>query len=123
MNEPRAPAWVGELFAAVDAHDAASFVRYIAEDGVFRFANAAPVKGRAAIQAAVSAFFGTIRGSRHQLLRFWPGADACAMQGTVTYTRRDGRELTLPFTNVFVMRGEKIAEYLIYIDVAPLYAA
>jgi ketosteroid isomerase-like protein len=108
--------------AAVDARDAARFSRSIAEDGIFKFANADPVRGRAAIEAAVAAFFATIRACRHRLLRCWQDGDAVAMQGVVTYTRLDGRELSLPFVNVFVMRGEQIAEYLIYVDVAPLYA-
>lgn len=111
------------MLGAVDARDAADFVRNLAPDGVFRFANADAVQGRAAIETAVLGFFSTFRGSRHQLLRFWADGDALAMQGLVTYTRLDGRELTLPFVNVFVMRGQLIAEYLIHIDIAPLYAA
>jgi ketosteroid isomerase-like protein len=119
-----APRWVLEVLAAVDARDAARFANFIAEDGVFKFANAEPARGRAAIEAAVAGFFGTVRACHHRLLRCWQdGGDALAMQGTVSYTRLDGRELTLPFVNVFVMRGELIAEYLIYVDIAPLYAA
>ena len=121
-SEP-APRWVLEVLAAVDARDAARFANFIAVDGIFKFANAEPARGRAAIEAAVAGFFGTIRACRHRLLRCWQDGDALAMQGTVTYTRLDGRELTLPFVNVFVMRGELIAEYLIYVDIAPLYAA
>lgn len=117
-----APEWLKDLFATIDASDARRFASYLTPDGVFRFANAAPVQGRAAVEAAVAGFFATIRGSRHQLLRIWQAADSCAIQGTVTYTRLDGRELTLPFTDVFVMRGDRIAEYLIYIDITPLYA-
>jgi len=40
----------------------------------------------------------------------------------VTYTRHDGTNLTLPFVNVFAMRGDLIQDYLIYIDATPLYA-
>jgi ketosteroid isomerase-like protein len=118
----QAPAWFKDLFAAIDASDAKRFAGYMAPDGVFRFANAPPVHRRAAIEAAVAGFFATIRSSRHQLQRCWRDADSYAVQGTVTYTRLDGRELTVPFVDVFVMRGEQIAEYLIYIDITPLYA-
>lgn len=117
-----APAWFKDLFAAIDASDARRFASYLSPDGVFRFANAPPVHGRAAIEAAVAGFFATIRSSRHQLQRVWQDAGSYAVQGTVTYTRLDGRELTVPFVDVFVMRGELIAEYLIYIDITPLYA-
>lgn len=60
--------------------------------------------------------------ARHQLQRVWQDAGSYAVQGTVAYTRLDGRELTVPFVDAAAMRGEQIAEYLIYIDITPLYA-
>ena len=39
------------------------------------------------------------------------------------YTRLDGRQVSVPFVNVFHLRGGEIARYLIYIDNAPLFAA
>ena len=119
----RPPAWVDGVFAAVDSKDAARFAACIAEDGEFVFGNAPPVRGRAAIEAAVAGFFGTIRACRHRLAHFWQDGEACAMHGTVTYTRLDGGEVTLPFANAFAMRGPLIAQYRIFVDVAPLYAA
>ncbi len=115
--------WTMPLFASIDAKDTARFLSFLTEDGVFRFGNMPDVKGHAAIGQAVDGFFGTIAASRHHLLNVWsvPGHVIC--QGTVTYTRKDGRTLTLPFLNVFGMRGTLIREYLIYIDVTPLYAA
>jgi ketosteroid isomerase-like protein len=123
MTTSVAPAWVQEIFAAVDAGDARRFAAAFAEDGQFCFGNAPAVIGRKAVEDAVAGFFASIRGCRHRLIRFCDGPGHCAMDGTVTYLRHDGRELTLPFANVFVMRGEAIAEYLIFVDVAPLFAA
>jgi hypothetical protein len=96
----------GGLFAAIDAKDGAAFVAYLTENAVFRFGSAPPVQGRDAIQAAVDAFFTTIAGC----------------EGVVTYTRHDGSEIALPFTDVFEYEGILIAHYKIYMDVAPLYA-
>ncbi len=42
-------------------------------------------------------------------------------QGEVTYERLDGTRLTLPFVNIFGMQSGKIDEYLIYVDIAPLF--
>jgi hypothetical protein len=42
------------------------------------------------------------------------------VQGEVTYVKHDGSALTLPFVNCFKIRGEKIHEYLIYVDPTPL---
>ncbi len=116
------PAW-SELFGAVDARDAAAFAAFLAADGEFRFGNAPPVVGRDAVRDAVAGFFAAIGGCRHRLLRTWQSEGAVACEGEVTYTRRDGSQLTLPFANVFVLRGNEIASYRIYIDNAPLFAA
>ena len=139
------------LFATIDARDADAFARFITEDGEFRFANAAPlvgraairegvagfiaedgefrfgnappVTGRAAIRAAVAGFFAAIGGCRHRLLRTWTGHGTAACEGEVTYTRRDGSTLTVPFANVFELDGGRIRSYRIYIDNTPLFSA
>lgn len=115
--------WWKGLFAAVDAKDTAAFIGYLTADAEFRFGNAPAARGREAIAAAVAGFFASIGGSRHRLVRTFDGGNSCACQGEVTYTRHDGSTLTLPFVNVFGMRDGLIAEYLIFIDIAPLYAA
>lgn len=123
MTTSVAPAWVDQVFAAVDAGDAKRFAAVFTDDGQFRFGNTPAVVGRRAIESAVGGFFGSIRSCQHRLVRFWSAPGHCAMDGTVTYVRHDGRELTLPFANVFVMRGEQIAEYLVYVDLTPLFAS
>jgi hypothetical protein len=37
------------------------------------------------------------------------------------YTRHDGSALSVPFADVFKMRGELAREYLIYVDASRLY--
>jgi ketosteroid isomerase-like protein len=118
-----APTWLVELFGTIDARDAARFAASLAPDALFRFGNAPPVAGRAAIQAAVAGFFGSIAGCRHELARHWRGDDSWVVQGTVHYTRLDGSIVSVPFVDVFLMSGAQVREYLIYIDIAPLFAA
>lgn len=110
------------LFAAVDARDTDRFGRFLTDDAVFRFGSAPPVTGRAAICEAVGAFYATIRELRHELINTLASGDVLACEGEVTYMRHDGSEITLPFTNVFELDGERFAGYRIYIDIAPLYA-
>jgi len=44
-------------------------------------------------------------------------------RGEVSYERLDGSKAgPFPFFNLFKMRGDKIAEYLIYVDISPLFA-
>ncbi len=122
LTTPVVPDWVRRVFAAVDAGDARQFAAVFAEDGQFIFGNAPAVVGRPAVEQAVAGFFASIRGCRHALSRFCAGPGHCAMDGTVTYLRHDGRELTVPFANVFVMRGDQVAEYRIFVDASALYA-
>ncbi|MEJ2299395.1 MAG: nuclear transport factor 2 family protein [Woeseiaceae bacterium] len=112
----------GGLFAAIDAADAAAFVSYLAEDAIFRFGSAPPVRGREAIHAAVESFFATIAGSRHTISNSLSSGSTRVFEGEVTYWRHDATEVTLPFTDVFEYDGDLIAHYKIYIDISPLYS-
>jgi ketosteroid isomerase-like protein len=114
-------AWWESVFAVIDAGDAAGFVAFLTPDAQFRFGNAPVVVGSEAILAAAAGFFAAIASSRHRLLRTWNGAAIAACEGEVTYTRHDGSTLSVPFANVFELRGEKIAAYRIYIDNSSLF--
>lgn len=111
----------GGLFAAIDANDAAAFVGYLTDDAVFRFGSAAPVRGRAAIQAVVDGFFGTIATCSHQVRKTLASGCTLVCEGEVTYTRVDGTSITLPFADIFEYDGELISQYKIYMDISPLY--
>ena len=113
---------IGGLFRAIDARDGTAFVGFLTDDAVFRFGSAPPVQGRAAVRAAVEGFFGTIAGLSHVVHKSLRKGDTLVCEGEVTYTRHDGSTITIPFADVFEYRGDRIAEYKIYIDIAPLYA-
>ena len=114
-------AWWQSVFAVVDARDAAGFADLLTPDAQFRFGNAPTVAGREAIRAVAAAFFAARASSRHQLLGIWNGTATAACEGEVTYTRHDGSKLSVPFANVFELRGAKIAAYRIYIDNSSLF--
>ncbi len=116
------PAWLGPLFEAIDAKDAEAFVSFLTDDAVFRFGNAAPACGKAAVREAVAAFFAGIAGLRHTLRESWAHPDAVVLHGEVTYTRHDRSQLTVPFANVFQMKGALVREYLVFADVSQLWA-
>ena len=112
----------GGMFAAIDTKGGAAFVSFLTEDAVFRFGSAPPVQGRDAIQAAVEGFFTTIAGCAHNIIRTLGEDDTLVCEGVVTYTRHDGSEIALPFTDVFEYEGSLVAHYKIYIDIGPLFA-
>ena len=115
--------WWRELFATIDDRQAQRFASYLTHDGEFRFGSSPSVHGRENIEAYVAAFFGMIGGSRHELVHTWEDAGTVVAEGLVTYTRLDRSQVQIPFVNVFYMRGEEIARYLIFIDNAPLFAS
>lgn len=116
------PHWTDALYNAIDGKDTPRFLSFLTETAQFRFANNPPVVGHAAIGAAVDGFFASIGGSRHEILNNWEPQGHLVSQGLVTYTRQNGSTLTLPFVNVFAIRGKLVQDYFIYIDATPLYA-
>jgi ketosteroid isomerase-like protein len=113
--------FLGQLFTAIDSMASERFAAFLTEDAVFHFGSAPPVRGKSAIEAAVATFFSSIAGCRHTLRASWSGVDSLVCEGRVCYTRKDGSEINLPFADVFELRGELIAAYRIYIDIAPLF--
>jgi ketosteroid isomerase-like protein len=111
-----APQWVKDLFRAVDAGNVDGFVQFMADDVRFRAGSSAPLLGKQAVRQDITALLANIRGMRHDLSLTLVHGDIVVVHGTVTYTRHDGSTLTVPFADVWTMKGEKIQEYLIFID-------
>lgn len=114
--------WLETLGGVIDAKDSELFASYMTEEGIFRFGNAEPVKGRKAIAEYVAAFLNMIKGSEHSVVNFWEQGDNIIWQGEVIYTRLDDKKVNVYFTNIFYMKGDLIDQYLIYIDNTPLFA-
>ncbi len=111
-----------EAFQVIDQMDAAAFARLITADGRMRFGNGPFMEGRQQIENGVAGFFASLQGLSHRLERAWTLPDAHALQGVVTYTRKDGKRVEIPFTDVFVMAPDgRVKEWLVYSDMAPLF--
>lgn len=113
-----------DALLAVDAKDAAAFAAHFTPDGAFRYANAPVVTGREAIRDSVAQFFTAIKSLNHDILNVWTAGDMVFLQGEVRYVRHDGSHAgPFPFMNVYRMKDRQIAEYLIYVDISPLWQA
>ncbi len=112
---------IKSLFNDIDKMDADKFASYLDDNVRFRFGNAPVVEGKEAARETVDGFFKSIKGIRHKKLRMWVHSDSVLYQGESTYTRHDDSEITLPFFNVFLLNGDKIKDYLIYMDINPLF--
>jgi ketosteroid isomerase-like protein len=111
-----------DMFRASDALDVDGWVAYLAPGVRFRFGNADPLTGREAVRQAVAEFFTTISGLRHTIVRDWRADDMIIQKLEVTYTRRDGKTVTVPAVNLLRVSDGLIADYEIYVDLAPVYA-
>jgi limonene-1,2-epoxide hydrolase len=118
-----APEWLPDLFAAIDAKNSDAFVGFLTPDARFRFGSAPAVNGRADIAGAVGGFFDSIAGLAHSVTACIVEGSTLFCEGEVTYTRHDGSTIALPFADVFELDGDMIADYKIYMDIAPLYAS
>lgn len=116
------PSWLPALFSAIDRMDTAEFSSFLTDDVSFRFGSQPAVTGKDNVREAVSGFYDSISALSHTLQKTWQGEDSLVGEGEVTYTRKDGSTITLPFANTFRLAGEKIADYRIYIDIAPLFS-
>ena len=112
--------WLMDLFTCIDTRDAGGFAQYLSENVEFRFGNSPLVNGRVDVMRAVEGFFRSIGGVRHELEQSWRHAESVVCHGRVTYTRRDGSTLSVPFANVFSLSGKLVSRYLIFVDISAL---
>ncbi len=111
-----------KLFEAIDGMDANLFASFLTEDVVFRFGNFPVVRGKEDVKTTVEQFFSSINGLSHKISRTTEKGNSLIIEGDVTYTRKDNSKVIIPFANIFDVRDKKVAIYLIYIDISPLFA-
>jgi ketosteroid isomerase-like protein len=113
---------VAAIFADIDGFDPDKFVARLTPDATFRFANADPVTGRAAVKEAVAGFYSSIAGLTHHILNVYEVGDIVIAQIDVEYRRQDGKSVTVPNADILVFDGDLVRDWQIYIDVTPVYA-
>jgi ketosteroid isomerase-like protein len=113
---------VTPIFASIDAMDADGFTAHLTPDVRFRFANADPALGRAAVKEGVEGFWASIDGLSHHILNVYEVGDTVIAQIDVEYRRKDGKSVTVPNCDVLVFDGDLVRDWQIYIDLAPVFA-
>jgi len=113
--------WVKQIFQSIDDQNTETFLAFLSDKVLFRFGNADPVRGKAAVGDVVRGFFERIKSLRHNVAETWEQQGVVICHGVVTYTRHDSSILSVPFANFFKMDADLIKEYLIYVDVSELY--
>ncbi len=110
-----------DLYKAVDSQNVEKLADSMTEDGVFRFANIPAVEGRQNISQFLAGFYQTIKSIQHSNIKSWHIDDNAFVTGEVTYTRPDDFKLKVPFSVHFKFNGDRIKEWLIFVDNSALY--
>jgi ketosteroid isomerase-like protein len=116
--------WVTDFFRAADTFSVPHLLAWFADEVEVRFGNAPPILGKAAAEQAFQQFYSGLKGMRHRCESQVIAGDVGAQMSIVTYTRRDGTEVSMPVASHLRRVGEKRIDRLwIFIDLTPLFAA
>jgi catechol 2,3-dioxygenase-like lactoylglutathione lyase family enzyme/ketosteroid isomerase-like protein len=119
----RLTALVQEMFDVGAAMDVEKYVSFYTEDALYQFGNSPPVFGPRGIKQSSAALMDTVSRVEHRIKRVWEANDSVVCDMDVTYTRRDGKVVTLPCCDILGFRGDKICEARIFMDIAPVFAS
>lgn len=120
---PSGRALAEAVFAAIDDKRSEAFSDFFAAQGSFTFGNHPAVVGRPAIADACDRVLGALAAISHDIRDVWEHDRTVVVRLAVTYTRRDGRSLTLPCCNIWQRDAAgEIADYRIYMDISPVFA-
>ena len=115
--------WVSAFFRDVDSFQLDKLVAWFADDIDLRFANNPIIKDKHTAAHALGGFYSTIAGLRHKAEALIGSGDEVVQQSIVTYTRKDGRLVSLPVSSYLRRnRAGKLSRLWICIDINPLYA-
>ncbi len=115
--------WAAAFFRDADMLHLPALMNWFGEDIDLRIANFPPISGRAAAEEGFRQFWSTLKGMSHRREQLVAEGN-CAFQGSiVTYTRLDGKTVSMPDASHLRLTGEgRLDRLWIYIDLAPLYS-
>ena len=111
---------VKRLFARGEAFDSQGFIDFFTDHPVYQFGNFPICFDKAAINASVTAFFGSVSALYHDIKMLWEVGEVVFVEMDVTYWRLDGSVVTLPCADIFRFEGDKVTELRIFMDANPV---
>ena len=110
-----------EIFGDIDRMDAHAWAAHLAPDAVLRFANADPVHGREACEAALRRMLDRLASISHDRLEQWKHGDATIVEASVTCRRPGGEPVTMPLVTIYRENTRhQIFDYRVYMDTTPI---
>jgi hypothetical protein len=111
------------ILARIDGMDTTESVKLFAERATVTFGNGEPMVGRDAIETGTADFYGSIAGLHHRILNEWTVGQVTIAEAAVTYTRHDGRQVTIPSATIWHVGADGlVTDYRVFIDLTPVYA-
>ncbi len=117
--------WAKEFFAVVDSRQPEKIATYMTDDVRLQMANMEPSVGVDALKAAFQAAANRFKSINHKIQGVWAGqwesGDVVSVEAIVSYELPSGKVVELPCTSTLRLKGEKIADYRIFIDPSPAF--
>jgi len=112
---------IKQLFLAGESMDLDNFVQYFTDDALYQFGNNPVVYGMEGIKGASVEFLKKVEGIHHHLKNIWEvGDNEMVVEMEVTYIRHDGKVFTLPCCDIIRLKGDKLQQMLIFMDISPV---
>lgn len=117
--------WTREFFSAVDSRQPEKIAQYMTEDVRLQMANMKPSIGVESLKQAFQAAADRFSSITHTIEGIWTGTwdhgDVISVEALVRYVLPGGKVVELPCTSTLRLRGQKIADYRIFIEPTPAF--
>ena len=115
-------AWYLDYLAALDAKDLNRYGAFLAEGCEMRMNNADPVRGKAAVLAALKSYWASFGTLEHEPLNIYGTDDAFMLEALNHYTRGDGGRVTLRAVALTDRDAAGlVTSFRLYTDTGPLF--
>ena len=115
--------WAAAFLRDADRLDLPLLMNWFGPQIDLHLANVPPIVGREAVEAIFADFWSGLTGMRHVREIMVVNGDTAFQGSKVTYTRPDGKEVTMPVASHLRRDAAGTLDRLwIYIDMGPLYA-
>lgn len=118
--------WAKEFFAVVDSRKPEEIAAYMTDDVRLQMANMEPSIGVAPLKAAFQGAADRFKSINHSIQGIWNGkwesGEVVSVEAVVTYELPNGKIVKIPCTSTLRLKGEKIADYRIFIEPSSAFA-
>lgn len=114
--------WIEEYFADVDGMNLDPWLDPHTDDAVVCINSSPPAEGKEAMREKIGGFWSMLDGLSHETISRREDGDTVILESNVTYTRKDGQEVTVKTASLLHRRGDKVDRLAFYNDPTPIFA-